>query len=405
MTDRAPSHGWLITNLLGQMAFGLLAMTICLPSMQEWGAIFDSDQATVQMTLSGYLFTYGVAQLIYGPLSDRYGRKRILLIGLLFALLGSALAAIAPDLPLLIAARTLQGVGAAAGMVMGRAMVQDFFHGPERTRVMAYVGMAMGLCPPLGTIIGGQLHVRMGWQANFMVMAVFAVVLIFAAWYGLPRRAKRDTTLQTHWLRDMVTSYKRLAGNTTFLCYIGVLCMTTTTFYIFLGGAPVVLGNYGVGPAGIGWYIMVGPLAYICGNFLTSHLINRHGEPLIMLMGQGFAVGSIGLMLALSLAGLHTALAFALPLALLGIGHGLLMPPTLAGTVSVIPALAGAAAAVAGFMQQSVGSLGGYVVGLTSLEDATSIAALMLTSTLAAVAMQLLLRRSQRAQVKSDSAS
>jgi DHA1 family bicyclomycin/chloramphenicol resistance-like MFS transporter len=147
MTDsstRTPPHGLLIANLLAQLAFGLLAMTICLPSMQEWGAIFDRSQAAVQLSFSGYVVTYGSLQLLYGPLSDRLGRKRVLLFGLLVSFTGSVLAALAPSLSLLVAARVLQGAGAAAGMVVGRAMVQDLFAGPERTRVMAYVGMEIG---------------------------------------------------------------------------------------------------------------------------------------------------------------------------------------------------------------------------------------------------------------------
>ncbi|MFT5933443.1 MAG: DHA1 family bicyclomycin/chloramphenicol resistance-like MFS transporter, partial [Hydrogenophaga sp.] len=154
----------LIANLLSQLAFGLLAMTICLPSMQEWSAIFSSSQAAVQLTFSGFVVAYGLLQLVYGPLSDRWGRKRVLLLGLAVACAGSVMAALAPDLNTLIAARVLQGAGCAAGMVVGRALVQDLFQGPQRTRVMAYVGMAMGLVPPVATVLGGQMHVVLGWR-------------------------------------------------------------------------------------------------------------------------------------------------------------------------------------------------------------------------------------------------
>ena len=162
----------LIANLIAQLAFGLLAMTICLPSMQEWSALFGSSQAAVQLTFSGFVVAYGVLQLVYGPLSDRWGRKRVLLLGLAVGCAGSVMAALAPDLNTLIAARVLQGAGCAAGMVVGRALVQDLFQGPQRTRVMAYVGMAMGLVPPVATVVGGQLHVWVGWQANFVLVAL-----------------------------------------------------------------------------------------------------------------------------------------------------------------------------------------------------------------------------------------
>jgi len=391
-TSRQAPHGLLIANLLSQLAFGLLAMTICLPSMQEWAALLGSTQAAVQLTFSGYVVAYGLLQLLYGPLSDRLGRKNVLLFGLAVAGVGSVMAALSTDMPMLIAARVLQGAGCAAGMVVGRAMVQDLFQGPERTRVMAYVGMAMGLVPPLATILGGQLHVRLGWQANFVFIAVLAVVLFVAAWRGLPDH-KPSTTPQPHWLRSMVSSYAQLGRQPAFIMYVSILAMTTATFYAFLGGAPIVLGSYGVRPDGIGFYIMLVPGSYILGNYLTTHLVHRVGDRRMMWLGQWFTMGGIGLMLVLALAGLDTPLAFALPLMLLGVGNGFLVPPALAGTVGLIPALAGAAAAVAGLMQQMVGALGGFAVGFFTHENAVNLGWLMMGLALLGVVAQVLLRR------------
>ena len=387
-----PTHALLVANLLAQLAFGLLAMTICLPSMQEWAAIFDASQASVQLTFSGYVIAYGGLQLLYGPLSDRLGRKNILLFGLFVAGVGSVLAALAPNLGLLTLARVLQGAGSAAGMVVGRAMVQDLFQGPARTRVMAYIGMTMGLCPPLATIIGGQLHVRLGWQSNFVLIAVLAAVLFVAAWRGLPDHQKA-TTVQPHWLRAMWASYARLAREPAFILYVALLSMITATFYTFLSGAPIVLGSYGVGPEGIGYYIMSIPLAYIVGNYLTSHLVHRTGERPMMRLGQALTLSGVALMLGLALAGWHSPLAFALPLILLGIGHGFLVPPALAGTVSLVPALAGSAAAVAGLMQQMMGAVGGFTVGLFPHESAVNLGLLMLGYALCAALAHWLLHR------------
>ena len=366
----------LIANLIGQLAFGLLAMTICLPSMQEWGAIFEADQAAVQLSFSGFVIASGLLQLVYGPLSDRHGRRRILIIGLSIALVASVLAALATDIVLLTAARMLQGAGGAAGMVVGRAMVQDLFQGADRTRVMAYVGMTMGLCPPLATLLGGQIHVRLGWQANFVLIAVLAAVLILAAWRGLPRTEPERS--EAHWLRAMLAAYRRLAGEPGFAWYVAILGMTTATFYIFLAGAPIVLGSYGVGPARIGWYIMAVPLAYIVGNFVASRIIHRVGDRAMMVAGQLATMAGIALMLALGLAGVQTPLAFSLPLLLFGIGHGFLMPSALSGTIGLVPALAGSAAAVAGLMQQTLGAAGGYLVGLLPHEDVVNLGLLMI---------------------------
>ena len=392
-TQETAAHSpWLIANVLAQIAFGLLAMTLCLPSMQEWGAIFDTPQADVQLTFSGYVVAYGALQLVYGPLSDRYGRKPILMLGLVVAGLASVMAALATDITTLIAARVLQGAGCAASMVVSRSMVQDLFTGPQRTRVMAYIGMALGMCPPLATLIGGQMHVRFGWQTNFVLLAVLAVLLWVAAWLGLPRGAQ-TAPASGHWLRAMLRAYARLLREPRFLLYVAILAATTATFYAFLAGAPIVLKGYGIGPDGIGWFIMAVPVSYILGNFMTSRLIAQAGESRVMAWGQVLTLGGLVVMLALGLGGVQTALAVALPLLLLGLGHGLLNPPTLAGTVGVLPALAGSAAAMAGLMQQLTGASAGYLVGLVPHEDAVNLGWMMLGFALTGAVAQFFLRR------------
>ncbi|WP_295502113.1 Bcr/CflA family efflux MFS transporter [Limnohabitans sp. Rim8] len=382
----------LIANVLAQISFGLLAMTLCLPSMQEWGDIFSTRQADVQLTFSGYVVAYGALQLVYGPLSDRHGRKPILMLGLVVAGLASIMAALSTDIATLTAARVLQGAGSAASMVVSRSMVQDLFSGPQRTRVMAYIGMAMGMCPPLATLIGGQIHVRLGWQANFVLLAVLAVLLLVAARLGLPRVAK-PAPVDSHWLRAMLSAYARLLREPRFLLYVAILAATTATFYAFLAGAPIVLKGYGIGPDGIGWFIMAVPVSYILGNFMTSRLIAQAGESRVMAWGQALTLVGLVVMLALGLGGVQTALAVALPLLILGFGHGLLNPPALAGTVGVVPALAGSAAAVAGLMQQLTGATGGYLVGLVPHEGAVNLGWMMLAFALTGAVAQYLLRR------------
>lgn len=386
-----PPSPWLVLNVISQLAFGLLAMTLCLPSMQEWGAIFGAQPSQVQLTFSAYVLSYGVLQVLYGPLSDRHGRRRILIVGLSIAALGSAAAALAPDIETLAAARALQGAGAAAGMAAGRAAVQDLFQGPQRTRVMAYVGMAMGVCPPLAIIIGGQLHVQLGWQSNFVLVTLCALGLIVAAWRGLPGPPPAPA-VRTHWLRDLLQSYARLLREPVFLLHVAILALGVAAFYAYLSGAPLVLGSYGVGPDHIGWYTMSVPIAYIVGNFATTRLAHRRGPHWLMRRGQGLNVAGLVLMVGLGLAGVDTPLVFALPLVLMGLGHGLLVPTCLARTVGLLPALAGAAAAATGLMQQILGAIGGYSVGWVSLDGVTGLGLLMLGYTLASVVALMMLR-------------
>jgi MFS transporter, DHA1 family, multidrug resistance protein len=386
-----PVPVWLTALVIGHLAFGLLTMTISLPSMLEWPRVFGTSQAAVQLTFSGFVAAYGGLQLVHGPLSDRIGRKPVLLIGLATALAGLLLAAVAQSLGVLVLARVLQGAGSAAGMVVGRALVQDLFRGPERTRVMAFVGMTMGLCPPAATLVGGWVHVNWGWRANFLLMAGFAALLMVAAWRGLPDGRPQPGSAST--VRDLLAGYARLTRMPAFVASVALLAATTATFYTYLAGAPLVLAAYGVRPDQIGWYLMTPPLAYILGNLLTVRLVRTRSDRTIMWMGQGLTLG--GLVVASLVAAFLPAgpLALALPLLLLGLGHGLLVPPALVATVGLVPALAGSAAAVAGLLQQAGGAVAGYAVGWLPRPDALSLSLMMVAwTTLGALALARLSR-------------
>lgn len=407
-----PPSPLLTLNLVAQIAYGLFAMTVCLPSMAEWGGMFGRPQDQVQLTFSGFVLTYGLLQLVYGPLSDRLGRREMICAGLAVSVLGSVLAAQAADLPMLVAARVLQGAGAAAGMVVGRAAVQDLFHGPQRTRVMAYVGMTLGLCPPLGTVVGGRMHVALGWQFNFVLVALLGLVLLVAAWWGLPGRRAILASSPTpdagaatgglNALGHMGRAYAHLLQRPDYLWHVAVLGLTTASFHAFLAGAPLVLRSYGIGPAEMGFFIMAVPLAYIVGNFLTSRLVQRLGGALLMRAGQALSVAGTAAMLGLGLAGVHTPLAFVLPLMLLGLGHGMLVPPCLVAMVALVPTLAGAASALGGVAQQLAGALGGYLVGWVPHGSHTGLAALMLIITVLASVARVCAVRSGRGPQEVD---
>jgi DHA1 family bicyclomycin/chloramphenicol resistance-like MFS transporter len=388
-----------VITLISHLAFGLAAMTMCLPSLPEWEQTFGASRSTVQLTFSCYLVAFGAMQLVFGPLSDRHGRKPMLLVGITLAGLASLGAALATSLEALIVARIVQGLGCSACTVVGRAAVQDLFDAQERTRIMAYIGMTMGVCSPVATVLGGYVHALFGWQANFALLAVLAVVVGVATVRVVPRVRPQVVPAQTGWLRGMLQSYRQLCREPGFLCHVSILAMTVAAYYAFLSGAPAVLHSYGVGTSDIGWYIMGVPLSYIVGNFLTSRLVHRLPGGRLVAIGQGLSLAGILVTLGLSLAGVHSPLVMSVPLMLVGIGHGFIIPPSLVATVGVLPALAGAAVAVAGVLQQVMGAVGGYAVGWVSSRDAIGVGCIMLVFTLGAVGAQLAVPRRQPTSV------
>ena len=308
------------------------------------------------------------------------------------------MAATASQLMALILARLLQGAGCAASMVVSRAMVQDHFVGPQRTQVMAYIGMAMGLCPPTATVLGGHLHVWLGWQANFYFIAGLAVILMFTAWKVLPESTNStvESPQKSHGLH-WGAAYLPLLKDHKYLLYVFVLSLTTATFYIFLSGAPLVLNSYGVSPDHMGFYIMCIPIFYIFGNYLTSLWVKHGNEHRLLFIGQSLTLFGLTLMLALAYADVRHPLAMSLPLMILGVGHGMLMPTALAGTIGIVPGLAGSAAALAGLLQQMMGAWGGYLVGFIGHQSAMPLGLLMMGATaLASACLWGIFRNSSR---------
>jgi DHA1 family bicyclomycin/chloramphenicol resistance-like MFS transporter len=244
-------------------------------------------------------------------------------------------------------------------------------------------------------VLGGQLHVLAGWRANFWVTTGGSALLLAAAHWGLPAPTGRGERPASG-VRELLGGYARLLRQPAFVYSVSLLATMTAAFYTFLGGAPVVLKAYGVTPERLGWYVMLIPLSYIVGNVMTTRLIGRRGDRFIMRLGQVFTVSGIVIVLLLGIAGFRDPLGIALPLILLGVGHGLLAPVTLTATVGLVPALAGSAAAVAGVMQQVTGAFGAFLIGLVPEPGQLTLAGLMLGWTVLGLLANILLHRRPR---------
>lgn len=352
----------LLAILIVATALGPLSLNIFIPSMPGLQRAFGADYGTVQLVLTLYLVGLAGAQLVHGPLSDRYGRRPVMLGGLGLHLMGSAMCLAAPTIGWLITGRLVQAVGGCVGIVVGRAIVRDRFDRNRTASVLAYITMAMMVAPMLAPTIGGFLDVWFGWRASFVFVLVAGVLLAAAIFRWLPETLPQPA--EDAGFHSILPDFAGLLRQRTYCGYSLQIAGTAVTFLSFVGSAPyVTVRLLGRPPSDYGLYFIAIAAAYIVANFTAARISPRLGIDRTITLGVSISVAGAVAGVLLYLAGLHSMWAYFGPMALVTFGHGLCLPTGFAGAVSVEPRLAGAAAGLSGFLQMATGATASYVVG------------------------------------------
>jgi len=340
-----------------------LGMTMYIPSLPAIAVDFHVSAAVATLTLTVYLAFFALAQLVVGPLSDRFGRRPVVLSGVAAFVVASYACALAPSIEFLIAARAVQASGACCVIAIARAIVRDMYSREDSARALSVLGSAMGVTPAVGPILGGKLQVWFGWTASFYAMAGIATVgfVLAVILLGETRRhAPASLNLFT-----ILRNYVGLVRVRAFMGFSLTMGLATATFQAFIAGAPLVLISLlGVPPDEFALYTLVWPIAFSIGNFVSSRLTLRLGMERLIVIGNLASVAAATVMVGLAIAGVFTVAAIIVPAFFLGLGNGLVSPNAMAGAVSERPDIAGAAAAMAGFFQMSLGAVLTIAVGL-----------------------------------------
>jgi DHA1 family bicyclomycin/chloramphenicol resistance-like MFS transporter len=352
-----------LTLLLAMLtALGPLSMDMYLPSLPDISHALAAPAARTQLTISSYLIGFAVGQVAYGPLSDRYGRRPVLLAAITLYLTSTLACTAAQSVDVLIAARLLQGVGGSGAIVLARAIVRDLYSGVRAARELSLMGSISAFAPIVAPMIGGVLQSAFGWRSSFVCMSVGAIVVMLVAVRLLPETLRRRPGGPTS-LFAMVGGYGAVVRHRGFLIYLGIITISYAGLFAWVSGASVVLQSvYGLSPTAFGFTFALGALGYMAGATIAARLVVRLGldrtigAGVIVLAAGGLALAAV---VAVGIPGIWLVAAMALYLA----GLGLAMPQAMAGALTPFPDRAGTAASLMGLVQQTVAAIVAAVIG------------------------------------------
>jgi DHA1 family bicyclomycin/chloramphenicol resistance-like MFS transporter len=387
-----PPHIFTLIVLTG---LGALTLNIFLPSLPQMTEYFDTEYRVMQLSVSLYLGVNAVLQLAIGPISDRFGRRPVLLWAIVLFLIATLGCLMATTIEVFLAFRMMQAV-IVAGLVLGRAVVRDMVGQSEAASMIGYVTMGMAVVPMIGPAFGGLLDQYFGWQANFVLMAVLGLVVLALTWRDLGETAPRNTSN----FRQQVAQYPELLTSRRFWGYCLSAAFASGAFFAYLGGAPYVGSEvFGLSPAVVGFFFGAPALGYFFGNFISGRYSVRFGINPMILAGAIISMAGLAMSLLLFLAGIKTALVFFGFMTFVGLGNGLVLPNATSGMLSVRPHLAGTASGLGGAIMLGGGAALSAGAGtlLTRGEGAFPLIWIMLvTSVLGVAAIIYTIRRERQ---------
>lgn len=376
--------GMLLALLMAMTAIGPLSLNILVPATPGLVATLNTDPGTVQLTVSLYLLGLAVSQLALGPLSDRFGRRPVVLCGLLLTVASSFAALAATGIGGLIVARTIQAFGASTGIVIGRAIVRDLYDRERAASMIGWVATVMVVAPMVSPLIGGLLDTAFGWEATFVFVGVFALLVLGWAWLGLPET--RPDHITGGGVAYLAGETRGLLGSPAFNAYVLAATLGSATFFAFLGGSPhVVIGLMGESSASYGAWFITTALGYMMGNLTAARLSPRVGIERMIRAGLALEVaGALFAIMIIWLFPLGGPATIFPPQFFVSFGNGVLLPNAIAGAVSVRPQAAGTASGILGCAQMAAGALAAQAL---SWLVAASTTALPMTVAILAIAV------------------
>ncbi|WP_428926048.1 multidrug effflux MFS transporter [Marinibacterium sp. SX1] len=389
---RSPPH---IATLIIMCALSALSMNIFLPSLPNMTAHFETDYRVLQLSVSLYLGVNAALQIFIGPISDKLGRRPVVLGGFALFSLATLGCIFAPNATVFLLFRMCQAV-VSVGLVLSRAIIRDIHPQDRAASMIGYVTMGMAVAPMVSPAVGGALDALMGWKGSFWLLFILGLLVVWLCWADQGETAQ--VTGQT--FREQVREYPELLTSPRFWGYALACALCSGSFFSYLGGAPFVGSEiFGLSPQWLGVHFGAPAIGYFIGNYLTGRYAQQVGINRMILWGCMTCAGGMALALGIFLVGAGSALTFFSCMSFIGLGNGLAIPNATAGMLSVRPHLAGTASGLGGSLMIGGGAALSAIAGtlLTHETGAYPLLWMMLLSSLLGLcAVIMVIRRERR---------
>ena len=363
LNNSTPPHILTLVLLAGMAA---LSMNIFLPSLPGMTAYFDTTYAIMNLSISMYLAFTALLQLFIGPISDRVGRRPVVLISFAIFFIATIGCLLSTSIEVFLFFRMLQAF-IVTGMVLSRAIVRDIVEDKKAASMIGYVTMGMAMVPMFAPAIGGFLNDLFGWKANFSMLLFIGIIIAAFAYFDL---GETNNNISKGFSKQF-KEYPELFKSKRFWAYCFTTVFASGSFFSFIGGAPFVSTNsFELSSSAFGIYFGVTTLGYVVGSFISGKFSERFGIHFMLL--QGSWITALGLLLSLFIfwLGFGSATVFFGCMILAGVGNGMVLPNANAGLLSVSPSLAGSASGIGGALMLGGGAFLAYLAGLISTEQA-----------------------------------
>ncbi len=340
-----------------------LTLNLIVPSLPALSDHFEITYSSAQVAVSSFIISMAIGQIFIGPISDAYGRRSILMLGIIIFLVGTTICSIATSSELLVIGRFIQAFGGVAGVVLGRAIIRDVYSREKAASALGYVTTVMVIAPMIAPPLGGILQDLFGWRSIFYLMMIVGIILFLNIFYNLQETKTEDRIKGD--IGSLLNSFVQLLKLPQFILYTITMSCANSMFFTFLGVAPLlVIQKLEYSPTQYGFTFMVISFAFMSGSFTTARLSERIGS--LRMIGYavfGTIIGSV-LMLIIFLSGIINIYIIFGTMMIITYSNGIVMPNIIANIVSIRPQLAGAASGLSGCIQYSIAGISSYVAAV-----------------------------------------